>query len=629
MTFREKYRLPGVQNRRIAMSFLTGVTAKNLLLPFDENKPLFDYKKTESYIAPENVPEIVKTADELLDKDIPLLTASLYREFEQNGNRTHYENPYFLRKKMMFAFAFAEYATHSGKYMSKLIDLVWDTLNMPTWGLPAHTSGNTAARPAGMNILQLPCDYKEEASFLDLFAASMGAELAVIHFLLKDEFEKEVPFVINDRILYEINRRLFDPYLKYTDYYWWAGKRTKYVNNWCPWIISNILCAASLTCTDAEKREKITDTALASLSVYLDTIKPEGGCDEGPGYWFAAGLSTFMALLVIYDMTGGKLNFFNEPQLKNMSEYLMKMNISGDRFANFADCRSYLYKNYTPVYAFGKYTGNQAVCRWASSMNSVCTLDDAEHGYRSLIELCTVLQKPEKPFQPQGVTVQSDLGLAFLRKGPYYAAFKGGHNAESHNHNDVGTNIVFKDQSPVLIDIGNDQYTKLTFSDKRYTLPSNRSIYHNTLSTDDTEQLPGVQYHAENFAIDTAALSASMTLEKAYAPESGILAYKKTTSVTDAGVTILNDITLDHERLLKINLILCAAPEPVSDRSFAVTSNGVRAVVTYPEGFDYAVEILPLAEHPFWKHSYPDSDAIYRVILSKKTAGGSFAVTVE
>lgn len=611
------------------MNFLKNVTAKGLLLPYEAYKPLFDYKKIDSYIAPENVPEIIKTADELLEKEIPMLSASLYREFELNGNRTHYENPYFLRKKMMAAFAFAEYATHSGKYMQKLIDVMWDTLSLPTWGLPAHTSGNTASRPEGMQILQLPCDYKEEASFLDLFSASMGAELAVVWFLLKDEFEKEVPFVINDRILYEINRRLFEPYLNYIDYYWWAGKRTPYVNNWCPWIISNILCAAALTCPDMEKREKITDTALESLSVYMDTIKPEGGCDEGPGYWHAAGLSTFMSLLVVYDMTGGKLNFFGEPQLKNMAEYIMKMHISGDRFANFADCRLILKKNYAAVFAFGKYTGSEAVCHWTQTMNWESCLADVEHGYRLLVELCTAPQKPQTPYVPEEVTAQTDLGIAFLRNAHFYAAFKGGHNAESHNHNDVGTNIVFKDGAPILIDIGNDQYTKLTFSDKRYTLPSNRSIYHNTLSTDDTEQLPGVQYHAENFTVDTAAKAASMTLEKAYAPESGITSYRKTTALTESGVTITNEFTLDKERTAKLNLILCAKPEPISENAFAVTSDDVRAVIRYTPGLAFSVEVLSLEEHPFWRRSYPNADAIYRVILSKKTSGESLCVTVE
>lgn len=611
------------------MSFLNGVSAGGFLLPFEDFRPLFDYKSTDLYIAPENIPEIVKTADELLDTEIPMLTASLYREFELNGNRTHYEEPYFLRKRMMFAFAFAEYATHSGKYMHKLIDLVWDTLNMPSWGVPAHTSSNTAVRPEGMRILQLPCDYKDETSCIDLFSASMGAQLSVIWFLLKDEFEKQVPFIINDRILYEIDRKLFEPYLKYTDYYWWSGRRRKDVNNWCPWIISNILCAAALTCSDMKKREALTDTALESLSVYLDTVKPEGGCDEGPNYWFAAGLSAFMSLFIIYDMTGGKLNFFGEPVLKNMAEYLMKMNISGDRYANFADCRLILKKNYGAVYAFGKYTENERVCEWTQTMDSVCTLADNEHAYRSLIELCTALKKPQKAYVPENVTSQDDLGLAFLRGGHYYAAFKGGHNAESHNHNDVGTNIVFKDNAPILVDIGNDQYTKLTFSDKRYTLPSNRSIYHNTLSVDDTEQLPGSKFHAENFEVDKDGKKVSMTLEKAYSPESGIVSYKKTTALSDDGVKIINDIKLDGERVLKINLILCAPPERIDEKSFAVTSDGVRAVISYPQGFEFDTEVLSFSEHPFWRNSYPHSDAIYRVILSAKTDGGSFAVTVR
>lgn len=53
------------------MNFLKGVTAKGLLVPYEDYKPLFDYKKIDSYIAPENIPEIIKTADELLEEEIP------------------------------------------------------------------------------------------------------------------------------------------------------------------------------------------------------------------------------------------------------------------------------------------------------------------------------------------------------------------------------------------------------------------------------------------------------------------------------------------------------------------------------------------------------------------------------
>ena len=36
----------------------------------------------------------------------------------------------------------------------------------------------------------------------------------------------------------------------------------------------------------------------------------------------------------------------------------------------------------------------------------------------------------------------------------FYVAAQGGHNAESHNHNDVGNFIVFLNGKPVIVDVG-------------------------------------------------------------------------------------------------------------------------------------------------------------------------------
>jgi hypothetical protein len=47
-------------------------------------------------------------------------------------------------------------------------------------------------------------------------------------------------------------------------------------------------------------------------------------------------------------------------------------------------------------------------------------------------------------------------------------ALKGGHNAEHHNHNDVGSFIVVLEDKPLLLDPGGEVYTSRTFSNKRY-----------------------------------------------------------------------------------------------------------------------------------------------------------------
>src|SRR2546430_9673482 len=47
---------------------------------------------------------------------------------------------------------------------------------------------------------------------------------------------------------------------------------------------------------------------------------------------------------------------------------------------------------------------------------------------------------------------------------PYTTLFRsawGGHNAQSHNHNDVGNFIVYGDGRPVLIDLGVETYSEI------------------------------------------------------------------------------------------------------------------------------------------------------------------------
>nr|MBD3622367.1 heparinase II/III family protein [Sunxiuqinia sp.] len=50
----------------------------------------------------------------------------------------------------------------------------------------------------------------------------------------------------------------------------------------------------------------------------------------------------------------------------------------------------------------------------------------------------------------------------------FFFAAKGGHNAESHNHNDLGTCVLYFNGKPALIDIGRETYTAKTFSRHRY-----------------------------------------------------------------------------------------------------------------------------------------------------------------
>ena len=96
-----------------------------------------------------------------------------------------------------------------------------------------------------------------------------------------------------------------------------------------------------------------------------------------------------------------------------------------------------------------------------------------------------------------------------------YLAAKGGHNSESHNHNDVGSCIIFVDGLPGIIDVGVETYTRKTFSPQRYEIWTMQSQYHNLPTINGKMQLPGKQFCASNVEYsadnDEAALLAAFT----------------------------------------------------------------------------------------------------------------------
>jgi hypothetical protein len=99
-----------------------------------------------------------------------------------------------------------------------------------------------------------------------------------------------------------------------------------------------------------------------------------------------------------------------------------------------------------------------------------------------------------------------------------YLAAKGGHNEESHNHNDVGNFVVFVDGKPLLVDAGVETYTAKTFSKDRYEIWTMQSAYHSLLpSIDGVQQAPGKRYSARDVGYSENDTQAQFSLDIAAA----------------------------------------------------------------------------------------------------------------
>jgi hypothetical protein len=82
---------------------------------------------------------------------------------------------------------------------------------------------------------------------------------------------------------------------------------------------------------------------------------------------------------------------------------------------------------------------------------------------------------PRHEFTSGGVLIVRPLAPGDTTLG---AAFKGGHNAELHNHNDVGAYAIAVGDSFPVTDVGSEIYTKDSFGPNRYTRAINNSRGH-------------------------------------------------------------------------------------------------------------------------------------------------------
>src|SRR5262249_33869136 len=99
-----------------------------------------------------------------------------------------------------------------------------------------------------------------------------------------------------------------------------------------------------------------------------------------------------------------------------------------------------------------------------------------------------------------------------------YLAAAGGHNSESHNHNDVGNFIVFANGKPAIIDVGVETYSAKTFSAQRYDIWTMQSAFHNCPTIGGVMQKPGRQFAASEITheVDDKVAQLGINIEHAY-----------------------------------------------------------------------------------------------------------------
>lgn len=572
----------------------------------------------------EKLKEIIKKAEQYLDTPVYILSVCHYKLFETKGDREEYQKGYFERRNMALTLAFAEAHERQGRFTEKLIDVVWAIMEESTWVIPAHLKDNTMMD----NDRYLPPVYGNgQLQGICLFAASTAACLALVYHLCRDILDEFSP-IICEKIKHLIRERIVMPYTQCK--FWWDGTNGGRVINWCPWVTSNILLAVGICEDDGYLRERVVQKAIYSLDCYSDNgVMSDGGCDEGPSYWGAAGACYFDALELLYDLTGGKIDIFGEKTIRDMLEYIVKVNVNGRRFLNFSDCPPESNHDGAMLRRMGEKCGSEVLCSFGDVMAQYNDVSVSQgHPYRNYRNMITAKAQPKKSVGMTRVWLPA-MKIMLARESEdtskgMLVAITGGNNGTAHSHNDIGNVTLYYDGEPVLIDTGSGVYTKKTFSKDRYTIWYMQSCYHNVADINGMGQKNGGNFRSSDETYDEGTGRVTMQLATAYEEAAGVKSYIRSCQLDGGTVTVKDSFLLAREGEIDIHFLTHQKPELLEDGRIALAKG---RVMSFSEGLRASVEEFEVDDkniRTYWRR-----DTLFRIHLKATVTEAEFTITVE
>ncbi len=557
--------------------------------------------------------QAVQNAEKYIENDWGNIDAASYMQFSIDGNRTNYEDKNFARRQALGCLVIGEYIENKGRFLNDIINGIWCICEESTWVLPAHNNSGL-----------LPDITKP---IVDLFAAQTGALLALTVYLLREKIDNISKLVCN-RVDYEISNRINDPVLNNNfDWMGFGEYRRSSPSNWTAWCGANCLvCCLMIEC-DEQKRIDIVKKLLEILEYYISSYSEDGGCDEGANYWEVSAGCMFESLELLYRATDKKLNIFNNEKIKKMGEYICKAHIGGEYFINFADCSAKADAGGARTYLFGKRVKSQKLSSFGASDYKALNDKTLPTSMNMLYKLFSVTEVVSDFIEDISIDEQiyfSNLQVFKIRKNDFVLCAKGGHNGDNHNHNDVGSYMVYHKNKPIVIDVGVESYTKKTFSDERYTIWTMQSAYHNLPTINNVMQRDGKQYCAKDIELTDDYFE--YDISGAYPEEADLSYWKRRVSINVEEVIIEDDFRVNKPTdLVEISVMTHREPD--------IRNNDIKAggcVFSFNYG-DWTVEKEKINIKYDAKLTPVWGACVYRLIFKskKEISDGNFTIKIR
>jgi len=402
---------------------------------------------------------LIRWAVKLAAQPFPEQPDSLFLEFTENGNRTHWERAASARRGQVPNLTLAECLENKGRFLAPLERAIAALCAERTWVL-------SACDPKLENFHGKTID-------IDLGSSTLAVELATASYLLGDRLSPATRELIRDNL----EHRIFAPYRAAAtgvrkEFWWMHGH-----NNWNAVCLAGVTGAALATIGPAQERAWYIALAEKNIDSYLTGgFTPDGYCVEGLSYW-NYGFGNFVLLAEnIRQNTGGNIDLLSNPLAAQPALFGSRSEIINGVCTTIADCSasdkpSGILMNYLCRRLSLDATPwrNAGIIGWLSGglyEKTVMAFLPAELPPIKTANNSFSSELPWRTWFPDG-------GILICRPGPvanvpFAAAIKGGNNGVSHGHNDVGSFSVVVGTNMVICDPGGEVYTKRTFSLQRF-----------------------------------------------------------------------------------------------------------------------------------------------------------------
>jgi hypothetical protein len=392
------------------------------------------------------------------------------------------------------------------------------------------------------------------------------------------------------RVRMEARRRILEPSLRRNDFGWQGlDGKGRHLNNWTPWVNSNVLTAGLLLETDAGVRAELVGRVCRSVDFFVAGYSGDGACEEGPAYWGRSAASLFDVCWTLVSAHGGKGGeVLTHPFVRAMGHYIADVHIAKNLYVNYGDAHVGAAPEPEEVYRFGRATGDEELREFGvfealrrgtgttgQTLRRAMVTDNGGPASLSRV-LQAVLAAGEIRGEGGGKDALGrdawypKLQLMTARETAgttdgFFVALQAASNGRSHGHNDSGSFMVFYGGEPVFIDVGVEAYTAKTFGKDRYSIWTMQSGFHNLPTIGGVMQKEGDAFRASEVRYQRGAEKTTVraNLATAYPKEAGVRRWMRTLTLDRAAgrVEVVEDFELETPRKVELNLM--TAKEPV------------------------------------------------------------------